>query len=508
MKKRIIGSFFLFILLLALPAILQTAKAEAATGPLVVTSVKLPVYKSFEELSDYRLQTQTAHLAELSLNEKVTILEEKDYAAKISARNGQVIGWVHRAYLNTALTNQTWLVKEWRNLRKTPDSSEFVGRVENNAKVKVLDYKADSNYYLIQTQDGQQGWMYGLYLENQVTKINKGSNIIPYEEGSNPNQISIFTPLNKKANITANSINSFINYKTNFTKTLMTGMGATYIQAQNQTNLNAVYLLAHSGLESKWGTSDIAKTKSNFYGIGADDANPTEGAKTFSNPSDGILSGAKWINERFVSRQNYMEDYPFPQPTLDNMRFNSGLHQYSLDEAWASKIAQIAKEFNQFTNNTGWKTINGKNYYYNQDWTMKTGWLQLNGAWYYLDNTGAMQTGWVKTGGKWYYLDASGVMKTGWQYIGGKWYYMKAAGDMQTGRLYTGGKWYYLSASGAMSTGWLYTGGKWYYLNGSGAMQTGWVYVNRKWYYLYSDGHMAANTKIGGYRLGNDGAML
>jgi hypothetical protein len=97
--------------------------------------------------------------------------------------------------------------------------------------------------------------------------------------------------------------------------------------------------------------------------------------------------------------------------------------------------------------------------------------------------------GWVYTKGNWYYYDMkTGVMKTGW--------------------VYTGGHWYYLAGSGAMKTGWLKWGGKWYYLNKSGAMETGWKLINNKWYYFYSNGSMAANTTIGKYRLGWDGAML
>jgi glucan-binding YG repeat protein len=59
-----------------------------------------------------------------------------------------------------------------------------------------------------------------------------------------------------------------------------------------------------------------------------------------------------------------------------------------------------------------------------------------------------------------------------------------------------------------MKTGWVYSGKKWYYLDNGGVMKTGWVLVNKKWYYLYSDGHMAANTKIGSYKINKDGVWI
>lgn len=139
----------------------------------------------------------------------------------------------------------------------------------------------------------------------------------------------------------------------------------------------------------------------------------------------------------------------------------------------------------------GWKLANGKWYDYTEQGTKITGWVYYGGQWYFLDkNTGAMVTNaWVKDGAKWYYLNANGTMKTGW--------------------FYYGKKWYYLTKSGAMATNaWVYDAGKWYYMDANGVMKTGWVLVGKKWYFLYNDGHMAANTKIGSYRLGNDGAWI
>ncbi|WHY76930.1 glucosaminidase domain-containing protein [Neobacillus sp. WH10] len=499
MNNRKILSFIMFFILLGLfnGGSLNEAKAAEQPG-MHVTSIKLPVYRSFEELSDQRIHLAPGYTryAELSYNDEVTIIGEKDYAAKIRMTDGRE-GWVHRAYLNSNIRNQTWLVKKGRNLRDTSDGSKPpFDSISKNTKVYVLEVTPDTKYYKIETVDEPKkaGWIYSWYLEKETyMTIKGGSNVIPYEfgkEGTTTNNISIFTPLNTKGNVTANQINQFINYKTNWANTFMTGMGAAYIEAQTKSTLNAVYLLAHSGLETKWGDSQIVKTKKNYYGLNANDIKPLDDAYDYASKRDGIVNGADFINLTYVSRDKLMPNSldPYQQPTLDNMRFNSNYHQYSTDEAWASKIAQIAKEFTTFTTNAGWKSWGGKWYFYNPDWTLKTGWLQ--------------------TGGKWYYFDNAGVMKTGWQLVGGKWYFMNPNGDMRTGWLYSGGKWYFLNPSGDMQTGWLYTGGMWYYLNNSGNMQTGWVLVNKKWYYLYSDGHMAANTTIGGYRLGKDGAML
>jgi beta-N-acetylglucosaminidase len=468
MKKIVIRSILAVLLVLGL----LNSPAFAATSQgtdMYVISEALPVYSSFAELSD---PSKQSHSTVLNYNDKVTVLSEQDYAAQIKMANGKV-GWVHKAYLSSDIKSQTWMVKQWRNLRKDhTTSSPIIGKVLDGAKVYVLDYDKASKFYQIQTTDGQQGWIKGTYQNDDGYDYGGGRNVIPYQfsqAGTATTNISIFTPLNTTANVTADQLNKYIDYKTNGTKSLMTGMGATYLQAQKESGLNAIYLLAHSGLESKWGNSAIVTTKNNFYGIHATDADPMGGAVNYSTPANGIIDGALFISQNYVNRDKATGiDYPFAQPTLDNMRFNDTLHQYSTDEAWAGKIASLIKEFNDFTFTKGWKHISGK--------------------WYYNNGNGTYKTGWLLEGGKWYYLNSSGVMQTGW--------------------VFTGGKWYYLTGSGAMQTGWLYTEGKWYYLNNSGAMQTGWQLINRKWYYFYSDGHMAANTKVGKYRLGKDGAMI
>lgn len=139
---------------------------------------------------------------------------------------------------------------------------------------------------------------------------------------------------------------------------------------------------------------------------------------------------------------------------------------------------------------------------------LKAGWNNNNGKWYYGNADGTAKTGWQLDGGKWYYLQSNGVMKTGWQSEGGKWYYLQSNGAMKTGWQLDGGSWYYLQTNGAMKTGWQMDGGKWYFLQTSGAMKIGWQLDGGRWYFLKTNGEMAANTTVGGYKLGSDGVWI
>lgn len=169
-------------------------------------------------------------------------------------------------------------------------------------------------------------------------------------------------------------------------------------------------------------------------------------------------------------------------------------------------------------NYTGWKTIDGKIYYFNNAHQMtntgKNGWYHLNNQWYWMEN-GQSVTGWRSVKGKWYYMDpATSVMRTGffrdssgrlyhsdgsgamtgggWNLINGSWYWMHNNGVIQQGWLKLGNTWYYLDANtGAMKTGWYQVNGTWYYSNGSGAMQIGWIKPGGTWYYLHGSGAMA-----------------
>ncbi|WP_309859135.1 bifunctional 2',3'-cyclic-nucleotide 2'-phosphodiesterase/3'-nucleotidase [Bacillus sp. SLBN-46] len=161
----------------------------------------------------------------------------------------------------------------------------------------------------------------------------------------------------------------------------------------------------------------------------------------------------------------------------------------------------------------GWQQFDGEDawYYFDPETGEPvTDWNKIYGKWYLFDEDGIMKTGWVQEGKTWYYLDAvNGDMKVNWAKVNGKWYFFNIHGAMQTGWVKDGTKWYFLDkTNGDMKTGWVFTGKKWYFLASSGAMKTGWVFTGSKWYYLKADGSMAANTTIGGYKLGKDGAWI
>lgn len=101
---------------------------------------------------------------------------------------------------------------------------------------------------------------------------------------------------------------------------------------------------------------------------------------------------------------------------------------------------------------TGWKNIENKWYYFDDNGVMKTGWFNDKGTWYSLSNSGIMDTGWKKINEKWYHFDSEGKMSIGWINDNDKWYFTNSSGEMETGTLSIDGIVYNFSDNGQMLT--------------------------------------------------------
>ncbi len=157
---------------------------------------------------------------------------------------------------------------------------------------------------------------------------------------------------------------------------------------------------------------------------------------------------------------------------------------------------------------TGWQKVGNFWYFMGTDGIMQTGWKSIGNTWYFMNPSGDMKVGWLFDSNHWYFLNNDGSMTKGWKQVGAKWYFLNNDGSMVKGWLQLGTKWYFLNPSGDMAIGWKQVGAKWYLMDNSGSMLTGWKQVGSKWYYMDNSGAMLANTTVGGYKLGADGAWV
>jgi len=147
----------------------------------------------------------------------------------------------------------------------------------------------------------------------------------------------------------------------------------------------------------------------------------------------------------------------------------------------------------------GWVKESGKWYYYKNGVKQK-GWLRLgkepNKRVFYLGSIGAMRTGWASIGGSKYFFDNEGVLQKGWLKYNGAMYFLQSNGKLKKGWLKYNGDWYYLQTNGKMKTGWLKLGNTWYYLQSNGKMKTGWFRdKDGLTYYFRSDGAMVTGRQ-------------
>ena len=145
----------------------------------------------------------------------------------------------------------------------------------------------------------------------------------------------LFKDLTEATNYSAEDLDKVFSLL-NINNSLLENKGATFKEAEEHYHINALYLLAHSALESDWGRSKIAKDKNNFFGITAYDTTPYLSAKTFDDVDKGILGAAKWIRENYIDRGR---DHLGNKATGMNVR-------YASDPYWGEKIASIMMNIN------------------------------------------------------------------------------------------------------------------------------------------------------------------
>lgn len=167
-----------------------------------------------------------------------------------------------------------------------------------------------------------------------------------------------------------------------------------------------------------------------------------------------------------------------------NNTYYAELAENATDKSPAGSMAKGVKKIDgqiygfhgsQYYCLSGWQTIDGKRYYFREDYSAVTGWYQEGTAWYYAEEDGTMVkgaktidrkiygfhptqyyrlSGWQTLGGKRYYFDENFVAVTGWYRRGDYWYYANPEGVMQIGLTSIGEKNYYFDSNYRLSTGW------------------------------------------------------
>ena len=220
----------------------------------------------------------------------------------------------------------------------------------------------------------------------------------------------------------------------------------------------------------------------------------TIGGKTYYFENGKVSTGKK---EVYDTKNGDYKTYFFNEDGA--LVTDTGIHDYC--ESWGGKRKVYVNNKGEVEN--GWKTIDGKTYYFDQYNGMLTNVHEIDNGdkkeSYLFDNDGVLRkgTGLKEIDGKWYYFNKDNSLASGWKTIDGKTYYFDTYSGRAKGsiRIYDSNhekyKVYLFNEDGALITepgihtyheNW--GGERKIYVNNKGEVQSGWQIIDDRTYYL------------------------
>lgn len=162
-----------------------------------------------------------------------------------------------------------------------------------------------------------------------------------------------FLPLRSKTNYSENELNELINANKNVgSDSKLYNLGKDIVQMQNRYGVNALLIASVAANESAWGTSNIAKSKNNLFGLNAFDSDTSQ-ANSFRSPQHCVEEFAEiWMSKQYLSPANWKYAGAF----LGNK--GSGINvRYASDPYWGEKAANVAYTLDSQRRDVGSYTI-------------------------------------------------------------------------------------------------------------------------------------------------------
>ncbi len=158
-----------------------------------------------------------------------------------------------------------------------------------------------------------------------------------------------YLSLRSTTKLTANDMNTRTKrYVSNYSSagTKMYELGQTFIDVQNEYGINASLMYGLAYNESACGTSNIAQTKNNLFGLGAVDSSPYASAGVYPAPKNCIIDFAdRWMSKGYLDGG----DYRYRGPHFGDK--HSGINvKYASDAYWGEKAAAQSYYMNDDNN--------------------------------------------------------------------------------------------------------------------------------------------------------------
>lgn len=289
-----------------------------------------------ETVDGYQLGSDGKWLGEKATNENAAYYQVVPVTANIYNADGEKLSYISQGSV-------VWLDRN----RKSDDKRLAITVSGLSGYMKTEDLQAldaSKDFIPYYESDGHRFYHYvaqnaSIPVASHLSDMEVGKKYYSADglhfDGFNLENPFLFKDLTEATNYSAEDLDKVFNLL-NIDNSLLENKGTTFKEAEEHYHINALYLLAHSALESDWGRSKIAKDKNNFFGITAYDTTPYLSAKTFDDVDKGILGATKWIKENYIDRGKTF---------LGNKA--SGMNvEYASDPYWGEKIASIMMNIN------------------------------------------------------------------------------------------------------------------------------------------------------------------
>ena len=290
-----------------------------------------------ETVDGYQLGSDGKWLGEKATNENAAYYQVVPVTANVYDADGEKLSYISQGSV-------VWLDKD----RKSDDKRLAITISGLSGYMKTEDLQAldaSKDFIPYYESDGHRFYHYvsqyaSIPVASHLSDMEVGKKYYSADglhfDGFNLENPFLFKDLTEPTNYSAEDLDKVFNLL-NIDNSLLENKGATFKEAEEHYHINALYLLAHSALESDWGRSKIAKDKNNFFGITAYDTTPYLSAKTFDDVDKGILGASKWIKENYIDRGRTF---------LGNKA--SGMNvEYASDPYWGEKIASVMMKINE-----------------------------------------------------------------------------------------------------------------------------------------------------------------
>ena len=290
-----------------------------------------------ETVDGYQLGSDGKWLGEKATNENAAYYQVVPVTANVYNADGEKLSYISQASV-------VWLDKD----RKSDDKRLAITISGLSGYMKTEDLQAldaSKDFIPYYESDGHRFYHYvaqnaSIPVASHLSDMEVGKKYYSADglhfDGFKLENPFLFKDLTEATNYSAEELDKVFSLL-NIDNSLLENKGATFKEAEEHYHINALYLLAHSALESDWGRSNIAKDKNNFFGITAYDTTPYLSAKTFDDVDKGILGATKWIKENYIDRGRTF---------LGNKA--SGMNvEYASDPYWGEKIASVMMKINE-----------------------------------------------------------------------------------------------------------------------------------------------------------------